>query len=86
MNNVYPEKQASILIGDAATQLSLQGMNIDHVSLSHYLGKKLEYARSIDDCLYAEVICIALSMLKENAKSSGQCCCKYKEWLEVSLD
>ncbi len=26
MNNVYPEKQASILIGDAATQLSLQGL------------------------------------------------------------
>ena len=41
MNNVYPEKQASILIGDAATQLSLQGINIDHVSLSYYLGKNL---------------------------------------------
>lgn len=86
MNNVYPEKQASILIGDAAMYLSLRGMSIDHVSLSHYLSKKLEYARSIDDCLYAEVICLALSMLKDNAKSTEECCCKYKKSLEKSID
>ncbi|MGM8754684.1 hypothetical protein ACS6JK_12025 [Enterobacter chuandaensis] len=84
MNNVYPEKQASLLIGDAATHLSLQGINIDHVSLSHYLSKKLEYARRIDDCLYAEVIYLALSMLKENAQPCGQCCCQYYEWLDTS--
>lgn len=74
MKNAYPEKQASILIGDAATQLSLQGINIDHVSLSHYLSKKLEYARRIDDCLYAEVIGIALAMLKENARPAERFC------------